>query len=96
MAILFCFDTFFPFCENIKNHVMNVMFFSSIAISTKESLEQQKKSLTGITQKVNALASILYTKIQHRPRDIDLALSMHLSVHLFVRHSISYDNYHGG
>ena len=42
---------------------MNVMFFSSIAISTKESLEQQKKSLTGITQKVNALASILYTKI---------------------------------
>ena len=42
---------------------MNVMLFSSIAISTKESLEQQKKSLTGITQKVNALASILYAKI---------------------------------
>lgn len=31
----------------------------SVAIATKESLDSQKKSLYGITQKINTLASIL-------------------------------------
>lgn len=38
------------------------MFFLhfSVAIATKESLETQKKSLSGITHKMTSIASILY------------------------------------